>query len=127
MQDVKDYIDKYKSLLALSKSISLPDAERRASMFLEAMATLTDWKHVFSESKIKLISIQTAVYAEQMSKGLGKTMTQDKIAAEASKEYETAREELERLENDISYIKAYYDIFKDGHLFYRQMAKGESL
>ncbi len=30
-----------------------------------------------------------------------------------------------RTENDLSYLKAYYDIFMAAHVFYRNMAKGE--
>lgn len=127
MKEVKDFVDKYSKLLALNKSISTSEAERRAGEFLSAMATLTNWRHTFAEDKIRLISIQTAVYAEQLSKGTAKTMTENKVTAEASGEYLEAREGLERIENDISYLKAYYDIFHDGHIFYRQMAKGEMM
>lgn len=124
MKEIKEYIDKYTKLLALAKSISYTEAEKRASEFLGVMATITEWKHVMAEDKIRLTSVQTAVYAEQLSLGTAKTMTENKVTAEASLDYTKAREELERIENDISYLKAYYDIFKDAHIFYRTMAKG---
>jgi len=54
-------------------------------------------------------------------------MTENKMTAEASKEYTEAREDLEGIENDLSYLKSYYDIFRDAHIFYRQMSKGESI
>lgn len=127
MTDFKSYIDQYSKLLPVGSSISFTEAERRAGEFLVAQATLANWKHTLTAEKIKLLSVQTAVYADQMSKGSGKTVTQDKITTEASKEYTMAREELESIENDISYLKTYADIFLNGHLFYRSMAKGSNV
>ncbi len=126
MKEIKDYINRYSSLLSLSKSISMPEAELRAGEFLSAMATIADWKHVLAEDKIRLMSIQTATYAQKLSEAAGKTITENKIMAEASEEYTKAREDLERIENDIAYLKAYYDIFNNGHIFYRTMAKGNN-
>lgn len=123
---MKEFIDEYKKLLPLGKSISAAEAERRASKFLEAMATIADLKHEFTKAKIKDLSVQTAVYAEQLAKGTGKTVTENKTAAEASKEYTEARETLESTDNDISYLKTYYEIFHDAHILYRTLAKGES-
>lgn len=127
MKEIKEYIAKYSALLPVAKSISLPEAERRAGEFLSAQAQLTEWRHQLSEDKIKYLSVQTAVYAQQLSKGVAKTMTENKVTAEASAEYIEAREALEGIENDIAYLKAYYEIFHDGHVFYRQMSRGESM
>lgn len=127
MIEMKAILASYAELLPVSGSISIPEAERRAGEFLVAMATVADWRHVLADDKIRLLSVQTTVYAEQMHKGAGKTMTQDKIIAEASKEYTSAREELERIENDLSYLKTYYEVFNNGHLFYRQMARDNGL
>lgn len=124
MKEIKEFIDETAGLLPLAKSISMPDAERRASLFLAAMAKITNWKHMLAEEKIKLLSIQTSVYAEQISKGTAKTITENKLTAEASSEYTVAREDFERIENDISYLKAYYEVFNNAHIFYRTMAKG---
>lgn len=123
MNEIKDFIEKYQKLLALNGSISYTEAERRSSEFLHAQATLINWRHILSEEKIRLVSVQTAVYASQMALGGGKTVTQNKIDAEASVDYKIAREELENIENDINYLKSYYDIFLNGHIFYRQLSK----
>lgn len=125
MKEVKDFVDKYAKLLPLNKSLSTSEAEKRAGEFLSAMASLTNWRHMFAEDKIRLTSVQAAVYAQELSKGTAKTMTENKVTAEASEEYTEAREALERIENDVSFLKAYYDIFHDAHIFYRQMSKGE--
>jgi hypothetical protein len=126
MSEMRDYIDQYAKLLPVGSSISFVEAERRAGEFLVAQATITDWRHLLSMERIKLTSLQTAVYAEKMSQGTAKTVTENKMTAEASPEYMKAREELEQVENDLSYLKAYYDIFQNAHIFYRNMAKGEN-
>lgn len=123
---VKETLDSYSKLLPVNKSISYSEAERRAGEFLMAMALVTDLRHVLSEDKIRALSVQTAVYAQELAKGTAKTMTENKVTAEASGAYTQAREDLERVENDVSYLKAYYEIFSNAHIFYRNMAKGES-
>lgn len=125
--DIKVYIEKYQKLLPLNNSISFTDAEKRASMFLDIMATITEYRHALSEGKIKSLSVQNAVYATELAKCTGKTVTENKIAVEASEEYTAAREEFEMTENDLNYLKAYYEIFNNAHIFYRNMAKGENV
>ena len=126
-QDIKEFIDQYSKLLPVGSSISFTEAERRAGEFLHAMARITDWKHTLSAKTVRILSIQTAVYSEQMSKGTAKTVTENKLTAEASPEYVEAREEVEYLQNDVSYLRAYYDIFNNAHIFYRNMAKEQNV
>lgn len=126
-EQFKEFIQKYSDLLPLGNSVSFAEAERRAAEFLRALATVTNLRHMFSGEKIKLLSIQTSTYAVELNKGTAKTVTENKLTAEASKEYIKAREDLEAVENDISYLKAYYEIFTNAHIFYRNMAKGESM
>lgn len=126
MSDMREYIEQYAKLLPVGTSISFTEAERRAGEFLAAQATLTDWRHMLSSERIKLTSLQTAIFAQEMAKGVAKTVTENKLNAESSPEYIKAREELEQVENDISFLKAYYDIFQNAHIFYRNMAKGEN-
>ena len=125
--DIKAYIEKYQKLLPLNNSISFTEAEKRASMFLDVMATITEWRHALSEGKIKSLSVQNAVYAEELGKCTGSTITGNKVIVEASEAYTAAREEFEMTENDLSYLKAYFDIFNNAHIFYRNMAKGENV
>lgn len=123
MKEIKDYLEVMNAILPVNGSISYVEYERRSGEFLTAMAKITDWKHILSEEKIKLTSIQMAVYAEQLFKGSEKTITANKTIAEASIEYTQAREDLERIENDISYLKTHYEIYNNAHLFYRQLCK----
>lgn len=127
MSDMTDFIDQFAELLPVGTSISYVEAERRAGEFLRALASITNWRHMLNSEKIKLLSVQTATFAGEMSKGTAKTVTENKLTAEASGAYTAAREALESVDNDLSYLKAYYDIFTNGHIFYRNMAKGENV
>jgi hypothetical protein len=124
MSNNQNFIAKYASLLPLGTSLSYTEAEKRAGEFLSAMAGIADRKHYLTNEKIKLLSVQSATYAQELSKGTAKTMTENKVTAEASSEYTKAREELESIDNDISYLRSYYEIFHDAHIFYRQVSKG---
>ena len=124
MTEIKEYIAKYESLLPTGEGLSAVEAERRAGEFLSVMATIVNWRHLLAQDKIRLMSVQTAVYAEQMAAGTAKTVTENKLAAEASQAYTKSREDFESIENDLNYLKAYYEIFNNAHIFYRSVAKG---
>jgi hypothetical protein len=121
--ELKTIIEEYARLLPIGTSVSYTEAEKRAGEFLVAMAKITDLKHTFSNEKIRLQSIQTAVFAQEIAKGDGKTITKDKLVAEASEAYQVAREDLEMVDNDISYLRAYYDIMNNAHIFYRALSR----
>lgn len=123
MSNIKETIKLFADQLALEKSISTSESERKAGVFLMALAYITETRHLLSEAKIKLQSIHDAVYHQELSKCEGGTITANKITVEGSKIYATAREELENFDNDISYLKAYSDIFNNAHVYYRQMSK----
>lgn len=126
MNIVKEELNQYLVLLPVGTSISFTEAERRAGLFLEGMAKVASIKHELGEVKISSLSIQTATFAEEMSKGTAKTVTENKLTAEASKSYAEAREQYESIDNDISYLRAIYEILNNGHIFYRNYAKGEN-
>jgi hypothetical protein len=126
MSDMKAMLSRYNELLPVGTSVSYTEAERRAGEFLYAMSEVTNLKHVFSSEKIKLLTVQTTTYASEMGRGTAKTVTENKLTAEASSEYIMAREGLEEVDNDISYLRAMFDVYQNAHVFYRQLAKGES-
>lgn len=121
--NIKEYIQKYNELLPVGTSISYTEAERRAGEFLSARATINDMSFELGKEKLKLTTIQTVVYANLMSKGTAKTVTENKLTAEANEEYIKAREDLEDVENTLKYLRTQDDIFKDAHIYYRSMAK----
>lgn len=121
--EIKAYLAKQQELLPVNRSISAPEADRRAGVFLEVCAKIIDWKHALSEGKIEATTVQSVTYAEELSKCTGKTITENKVTVEASPVYCAARQELESVDNDISYLKAMYEVFMAAHVFYRNQAK----
>lgn len=124
---MKEMIAAYHKLLPVAKSISLPEAERRAGEFMVAMAKITDVRHVLGEDEIKRTSVLAAIRADLMGKVTGKTVSEKEAQIEADAEYIEARTAYEGIRNDLAYLKANYDIFNNAHIFYRTMAKGEGL
>lgn len=123
---MKEHLEKYIKLLPVGTSISYTEAEKRAGSFIEVQSWITNVIHILSAEKIKLLSVQTATYAQEMSKCTAKTVTENKLTTEASAEYVKAREDFESLENDLRYFKSHYEIFNNAHIFYRGMAKGDN-
>lgn len=121
--EIKAYLTEQTQWLPVNRSISTPEAERRAGLFLEVCAKIVDWRHLLSEGKIETTTMQSVVYAEELSKCTGKTVTENKLTVEANPAYTKVREEFESVENDIAYLKAMYEVFNNGHLFYRNLAK----
>lgn len=123
--EIKDYLLGQTKFLAVNKSLSTAEYERRAGLFLEVCAKIIDWRHLLSEGKIEAVTMQSVTYSEELSKCTGKTITENKLTVEANKAYTSVREGLESVENDISYLKAMESVFSNAHIFYRSMAKGE--
>jgi hypothetical protein len=123
----KDLIDKYVAMLPSDRVVSTVEAERRAGAFLEALAHVNTFRHMYSNQKIGLLSAERATYASVMAMMGGSKITEKKIEVEAAPVYMKAREELEAIENDLSYLRAFHEIFTNAHVFYRQLAKGEIL
>lgn len=127
MQEIKDYVSQINKLLPIGTSLSYTEYEKRAATFLDAMSKLIDQKHLLSEDKIKLLSIQSVTYAQELSKVTGKTITENKITVEANPVYINAREALEGIDNDINYIKAHLELYTNAHIFFRNLAKGDNI
>ena len=125
LDEVKKLINETNSLLPIGTSVSQPDAEKRAGEFLMAMASISWVKHEIGASKIKNESLQVSIFAAELSKGTAKTMTENKVTAEASEIYQSVREAYEGDENDLSYLKAMYEVYSNAHIFYRNLARTE--
>lgn len=125
MKEIKEQIANWNKMLPSGNAVTQVEAERRASQFLVASAHLAEWIHIIKESKIKADSIKIATYSEQMKKSESKLVTEKKAEAEASEAYITVREEFEYLENDVSYLRTYLELYGNAHVFYRQISKDQ--
>lgn len=125
MKELKFRIDSCVGFLATDKAVSEREAERRAGAFLEVQAHIVNGIDTLSDDKIKAVSLQAAIYAQLMARDSTKGVTEKKINVEAAPDYISARENLEHVENDLTYLKTYFKIFENAHIFYRNLAKGE--
>lgn len=116
-------IQRYLDLVPLDNAISRPEAEKRASHFLVAQAHLTNHLLDYRTLQVGAVTKVNAVYASELNRAGGKTVTENKVTAEASAAYAEAREELETINNNIEYFKGYLKIFSDAHILHRNVGK----
>jgi hypothetical protein len=123
---IHDMVDEYNELLPMATTISQVDAEMRATKFLVAVALLTNIKHALGDELIAATSVEKGVYAKIMNRDESKTVGQRDANVKAHPEYIAAREALEKVENDMDFIKTYQKIYDNAHIFYRQLARMET-
>ena len=112
-------------VLHLDNSVDPNEANKRASKFLAATAHLNEYKRQYKKEQIKATSLERAIYAQGMQSTEVKNVTEKKAFAEANSSYIEARENLETIEAELSYIQTYMDIFQNAHIFYRKLAHEE--
>lgn len=123
------YIDEAIELLPArtldDKPIAPSQAEERAGKFLWAQASVAGDLTALTSQFISQKSLLDATYGKLIQADTSKNVTEKKISVEANPEYQSSRENLELLENKISYLKTMLKIFENAHVFYRQLAKGD--
>lgn len=122
-EEIKLVIRSYQDLLPVPKAISSLEAEKRSAEFLRALAQVAEWRHTLAKEDIKFTSVKDATWHSVLNEITEGTVDSRKAKAMADDVFIVAREDLEGIENDIEYLKAYTAIFTNAHLFYRQMAK----
>lgn len=125
LSKLKKLISEAVELLPTEKAVSEREAERRAGRFLEIQAFIVDSIDTLNDNKIRATSLEKAVYAKVLSEVRVKQVTEKKIQTEADPDYQATRENLEDVDARINYLKSYYKIFDNAHIFYRQLSKAE--
>lgn len=124
---IEEFVKKYRALLpSRGEDISAEEARNRASDFLYAIALISAERLEISKviAQIKsLVAVEFEAACDKYSKEEKIKVTEKKIKAEADKEYQSAREELEILESNISFLKTHEKIFENAHIFYRNFGK----
>ena len=77
----------------------------------------SDWQDYFGSSDELKKDVETL----GIDKFTREVLYYCKSKAECS--YIEAREQLEQIENDLSYLKTYYEVFQNAHIFYRGQAR----
>jgi len=121
--DIGDLINRGMELLEHKRTTDTFQLETKASSLLQITAELAQVRHGLEQALIKARSVERASAAKSMFGTNEKTVTEKKLRAETDVEYTAAREDLEDIENNITYIKSMMEIFRDGHIFYRRLIK----
>lgn len=124
--DVDELINKGLALLDHKRGTSSFDLERKASELLVITASLSQVKYQLEQDLIKARSLERASMSKAVAGASGVSVTEKKLSAESNSIYMADREALETVEATLAYIKAMYDIFTNGHIFYRRLLREET-
>jgi len=124
MENIDEFLEKYISMLPTEGAVSDSEAQRRASELLVAQSHLAAYHHSLTNDLIKFSSLKDVEYAKALNLAEGSDATKRKANAEAMPDYIDVREKFEEIENKMGVVRTYLDIFKNGHVMYRQMASG---
>lgn len=129
-QDLKNLEQKIQD--SYEKGTTPEEAERLAAEFLHAQLRLAEEiKNRDLESRMRksgLKAIRSALYTKITAVGEGsKKPTEAAIDAMITSEsvVQSEQDELDKSEVERDRLERYYDIFVNGHIFYRGIAKGK--
>lgn len=118
-------IEKANEMLPSLPGASLLDLQEKASQFLLTVAKLAQERRTLEQALLKAQSIEKATYAHVLFKTEAKTVKEKEIIADADPNVLQANEASGELKSDITYVATCIDIFKNGHLLYRQSLRSE--
>lgn len=109
--------------------VSVVEAEKLAGEFLYAMATIagelqaSDLNARMRKTGVK--AVRAAIYLEEARKG-DKKPTEAMLGAlvDVSEMVVTEQEAFDKAENQLEALQNYFNIFREAHIFYRGIAKG---
>lgn len=125
--DLRSYIKSHLDLLPVEQTLQPSDAECRAARLLVATAFLADYRHSMLAAKIAANSEAISTYSKVMNTtefGPKVTVTEKKSLTEANPDYLKSQESVDVFENNAKYLSTIIEVFNNGHLLLRQIAKG---
>ena len=120
--ELRQRINEHIELIKHSRQ-GMKEASERCTAFLVMMAILNDEKRITEDERSKIKTIETASYAQAVSRSQAKQVTEKKIEAEQDVTYTQIREALEECESKISWLRNLISIFENAHITYRTFAK----
>lgn len=124
-EEVRSLIEEGLKIVGRDKGVSQFEAEERASSLLIVAAELLKQKYNLENKAVKTSSIQKVSFSKSIHEATGANVTEKKLKAESNPVYIKDREESEELDNDVTYLKAIIELFKDAHIMWRQISKNE--
>lgn len=123
MSRLEKLCEKGLEFLQHKRGIDTFELENKAAQLLTINAELSQTRLQLEYNLIKARSIERAEAARSMANSQGKTVTEKKLEFETDPPYVIAREALEKAEAEVSYIRTMYEIFTNGHIFFRNLLK----
>lgn len=125
LQKIQDLIDEHIKLIP-SYSIHIHEAEERAPKFLHIQNIISKFLLTIRTEKIKYQTEIDCKY-QQLDDSLKESskVTERKIKILGNEGYVEIREKIEACDALISYLRTNLDIFKDAHIHYRRISKGD--
>jgi hypothetical protein len=123
--DIEKFVMSYIEKLKPEGIINKKEADNRAADFLYAVAIISTERKKLSDERVSVESANKVVYADVFVKQEDKNVTDKKIKTEANPDFIEIRELLENLDNNINYLKTMEKTLENGHIFYRNLYKGD--
>lgn len=124
-EEIEKVVEQYLKLLPIEDSTLTSQSEVKASKFLVAVAKLANLRDKLMNAKIKKDALKSVAYAEAINNAPGTNAPTKQANAEATPAYLGAAEEVQMIDNQLSYTKTMIDLFNNAHLLYRGLMKGE--
>ena len=125
MENIQKYVEEKLPLLSLEGVDTPRKAETRAADLLFVIGDLMNAKLNTLQRLSKSKSQHTITLQSVMDSIEAKTITEKKSKAESTMAVTTTREEMEKAENELSYIRGCTDMFNNSHVLFRQISRGE--
>ena len=120
--ELREKIAQHIELIKHSRQ-GMKEAAERCTSFLVMCAIINDEKRECEDERAKLITMETASYAQAVGRSLAKQVTEKKIEAEQDTNYTLIREAKESCDSKVSWLRYYLTIFENAHITYRQLMK----
>lgn len=129
MSKYQELVDEIKK--AYEPGLTMPEAERLAGKFLFAMTIVSNDLKVSSLDARMRKSGQKALKAATYLAGIqGVEKKPSDVLLQAQvdsdKVVQAEQDKLDSAECDVEELERYYNIFKEAHLFFRQISKGSA-
>jgi len=118
-------IEKANELLPSTAGVPVQELFDKAATFLLTVAKLASERRTLEQALLRAQSIEKATYASSLFKAEAKTIKEKEIITDADNDVLHAVEAVAEIKADITYVATCIDIFKNGHLLYRQSLRSE--
>jgi hypothetical protein len=121
-EEIEKLIEDHIDLIHVDAN-ALANSKDRSARFLVIQAILATYLKSLEEAKAQLTTITEASFAQAIKYASGKNVTENKISASVDPQYSSTRENSEKLDAEINWIKTHMKIFENAHILFRQFLR----